>query len=1574
MDFSNHGSVRSSALNSSMHSFTADGKREPPHQNGGETALVNQLRKELSKVEQEKSEIELTLMNQMSNLAYENQATIDSLRTNLAQSEQMIETLQAASASSSSSNSSSFEVQQLKRSLEEERQLRKSAEEERDARSQELEKVKEQRDASETKVQAMQQRVGDLESSNAYLSNQVRNLEAEKQDSNEYIQSLKAELSNIEQRHEIKVSSLEQLHTAALEDANRSHQVRVKNMEREFKQQMSQGGKSQLGNVGHLQNQVAALEEEKESLAQQVDNLQVELQDEHFKNQVLEQSLSEEKARCSELWYSLEENQKRCDELEEELAQQFENANGSTDLKAEKEMLSNQIAAIQEQFVSEQEKANKLKTALDNERATNAKLKESLRDHQSRYEGMNRNLRRSHSGMGLVNGKVSTLEKEKASLTEQVAKLKEQLEQQSNQEQSNMAGRRQSDAAALESAQLELQSVMNSYQSDVARLEENVRSAQEQLTERNRQYQRLEAEINEERRIRKSLTAQLTQLKSQMQGGATDSDDAANTSNSSITSNKNSRSFSNGSNHGIEGELEHLRKENIYLTDQLKILSRNSKVDPAEVEFLRKQNRMLGERATGVHADELKELERLREQTKKLTQELNDLRSRGAEPPSNRIASQSAELERLKKQNKALNEELNALKQRMDTEEDSASCHSPRHHDGKLWARKNAGQPPTSPRSSRSLGSGFQQKVASPGSTRSLGASRHTPSSPSPRSDSFANGVQTPPLSPPLRKKPSSNGGKKESPRTPVRGIVESFERRISRTNSCSSLASLGAEAQAHMNAQSQATTLSAAAAKLRADSQSQNTVSASEIEDIRRELDEEKGRTQALETKYKKEVEMVEKLREELLQVEDGREKRAELEKLLQEREEESMCLQAKVDELEKQSQEVEALREEISKMEDYKQKKSDLEGLLQQRESERKELQVELEEKTMEAHILREELSKMEESATERDNLDRTLEEREIEIKDLRGKVEELQDIALKVDDYRQALENEKASVTSLQEQLTAESELVSSLREENSQQGQNDTARSDLEKECRESEDEIKKLRSKVGELEVMLANAVTSDDQGELDKVRGELAQADVARQDFEKKIYEDSTEMERLKSELASAEQRLDQSQKELLSLKDEYFSCRSARDELEQKSREDEELIERLQAELGAARMGLEKSLDEMERMKMGVSSNFSTAPNPGGDAASSQHDGEEIERLKAELLAAKEALDVNVAEMENLHKCVKEADASRMIALRQNRNSQLEGQQEIEKLSSELSSEKASNQNKEEEISRLREQVTALQQELQDALNYVEDLKTIISNIKNAHDSELQDVQNIEKRTNRTMGTEVNTLKVELTKNQMDRADMEREYMGKIHHLEATIEKMQEETETELEDKTKQIHDLQQTVNQKEEEVRRLEKEREQICSSMNNIASSRKDEMDQLQEELLTLTSKTATQAREIQSLKMQLEEHEFRKSEFERLKERIEELEEELRRVPTKRGDAVSQSHMEILKKENKMLRESVRDISMERRTLQEKVDALLQESSSKSTQVLRDRNAILKKEVERLTKRLKKMEHHMTRFTI
>jgi chromosome segregation ATPase len=330
----------------------------------------------------------------------------------------------------------------------------------------------------------------------------------------------------------------------------------------------------------------------------------------------------------------------------------------------------------------------------------------------------------------------------------------------------------------------------------------------------------------------------------------------------------------------------------------------------------------------------------------------------------------------------------------------------------------------------------------------------------------------------------------------------------------------------------------------------------------------------------------------------------------------------------------------------------------------------------------------------------------------------------------------------------------------------------------------------------------------------------------------------------------------------------------------------------------------------------------------------------------------------------------------------------------EIQRLQEELS--QASQEEKksdsfdsdgDQELVRLRAQAAALQPELDRALTDIESLQCDVDRLRKALKSEqisslraLQKVgaddESVSGKDQKGFEREINHLKVELTKTQMSKAELEMEYMTGIKELEAEIEALEVETEEELDEKQKQLDSLKSSLAFKEGEVARLEKEKAQICSSMKNASFSRKDDMEDLQAELMETTVKTTTQAREIQSLKMKIGEYEARKDEDEKkVQDRLEELEGEIDSTRQSSRNQVSREEFVSLRSENNKLRESIRNVTLERRRLQERLDSLVSDkSSSKSVQVLRDRNTTLKKEVEKLTKRLIKMEASITRCAV
>jgi chromosome segregation ATPase len=207
----------------------------------------------------------------------------------------------------------------------------------------------------------------------------------------------------------------------------------------------------------------------------------------------------------------------------------------------------------------------------------------------------------------------------------------------------------------------------------------------------------------------------------------------------------------------------------------------------------------------------------------------------------------------------------------------------------------------------------------------------------------------------------------------------------------------------------------------------------------------------------------------------------------------------------------------------------------------------------------------------------------------------------------------------------------------------------------------------------------------------------------------------------------------------------------------------------------------------------------------------------------------------------------------------------------------------------------------------------------------------------------------------------QMEKTNNERELTNTIRALEDTIETMNAEIDAELAEKQAEIDTLQRKLDNEIEMVKRMEKEREQICMNINSVSNSKKVEIDELHEELMASTATAAAQAREINSLMVQVEKQKDASEELEYLRTKLRDLEKR------SNESGVSRDDMDKLWSENKKINDNLRKMSLERRALQEKLSAVMSEkSASKSVQVLRERNTALKKEVERLSRRVRQSE--------
>jgi chromosome segregation ATPase len=150
---------------------------------------------------------------------------------------------------------------------------------------------------------------------------------------------------------------------------------------------------------------------------------------------------------------------------------------------------------------------------------------------------------------------------------------------------------------------------------------------------------------------------------------------------------------------------------------------------------------------------------------------------------------------------------------------------------------------------------------------------------------------------------------------------------------------------------------------------------------------------------------------------------------------------------------------------------------------------------------------------------------------------------------------------------------------------------------------------------------------------------------------------------------------------------------------------------------------------------------------------------------------------------------------------------------------------------------------------------------------------------------------------------------------------------------------------EMKKIIQEKESMIGRITSEKEQLVLSMNGMAGYRKGEIEELQSELMQMESRISEKSRLVESLNGKLEQRNYG-----------------MQRI--KRGD---DNESQRLEKENSNLRQKLLEGSAERRAAEAKLMQFINDkgTSSKSVQILRERNAALKFEVEKLTKKLARM---------
>jgi chromosome segregation ATPase len=591
--------------------------------------------------------------------------------------------------------------------------------------------------------------------------------------------------------------------------------------------------------------------------------------------------------------------------------------------------------------------------------------------------------------------------------------------------------------------------------------------------------------------------------------------------------------------------------------------------------------------------------------------------------------------------------------------------------------------------------------------------------------------------------------------------------------------------------------------------------------------------------------------------------------------------------------------------------------------------------------------------------------------------------------IEDLRDQLRCEKLLILDLQKQLRTDKEVIWDLQEklraeksrntatESESKGNGFASPTSLAAELREARKENELLQAKLRDADRTPSNHVFSaKERAELNKLRSDAVYASMERDDNEQAIKNYQQEIQRLRAQLKQKTKTGNTSSSFFEEKKTDRDGDADLRNELMKREEELERLLamhhkyeDETEEELGRLRSQVDALQSELESAMTKIESLQRELCGSGMDRKSIQR---KLKTLESELAISKaQYADVMVEHAEQ----VKELE------------------DKIERLESNCavsSSEAQARSDLDDDKKTLTEELNKSQIQRADfeieTSMKVKDLENRIQSLGVELEEEKKEKESLQKCLKAAeaassdapkLNAEIDRLSSLLTAAQLNKTNSDREDMEKLRQLEEEFEILELEATEDLAKKADEVEALKVQLERKEEDIQRLEKEKHQLCQSINDATSSRRDEMEELQADLLDMTTKTKTQGREIQTLKMKLEEYEARKEDVSaKLNRRIRELEAEIRQLnDNARKTYGDRDSLLQFKSENAQLRETLRDVKIERRNLKEKLDSLMQErSTSHSAQLIRDRNNELQDEVDKLTKRMKKMEANITRFAI
>lgn len=597
---------------------------------------------------------------------------------------------------------------------------------------------------------------------------------------------------------------------------------------------------------------------------------------------------------------------------------------------------------------------------------------------------------------------------------------------------------------------------------------------------------------------------------------------------------------------------------------------------------------------------------------------------------------------------------------------------------------------------------------------------------------------------------------------------------------------------------------------------------------------------------------------------------------------------------------------------------------------------------------------------------------------IRRLMNRLHEYPELADDLEELKDELEFEREQVLELEDELTRQCEInctllkeISNLTSENesSRKSQSQTYGILTAQNYGDDQKEIDRLMMEIANVKSQLftseqSKTMIQTDQNhliekyklEVNTLKKHLAAAEAAKDMIRLRMEEssmfDKEEIDRLLIKVDFLQRKLDIAETTLIKLEDaDSFSEKDVdvrlnvlRKDFEKSQKDDQETIDRYKIRISELEADLSKAKD--------LHTEYKSKSRQQIESLNSM-----VEALQANLVNADESSASLARDKENLVAEVKYM-SERMVEAE---NRAKEQQEQLEKLQRgvdvKINEFEILRNDDKEHIQRLKDQVTSLEQELSKTLDNVERLTNCLQEKEEMENT----VDELARKNVQSLHAQINKLQKEMTNKQVEVSEAETENQKKVSALEDLVDALQMEMEESFEEREKEIGLLRNSIEEKEGNILRLEREKEQLVLSMNDMMKTRRAEIDELQSELMEMSTRTANQAREVQTLKLQLEESKYRKDEMDRLRARVTDLGDQL--ASRRHSCGVDNSALEV---EISELRERLLEATAERQIAEDKLRDYVADKggSSKSIQVLRERNAALKYEVEKLTKKLKK----------